>query len=187
MLGAVLASALLVALRLRSLAPLAPRTAPVASGRASPPAERALPPPRRGAYWPDGPPAAVLGVTLPRLIVRTGRPNQKEIHHVASKRNPAAFHAIQQTISDAEQAVDAADAPDELRECIQKMADASPAGQGRHAVERPARMVECIDSLEDMGDEAKRISRSDDHIAGQLETAVTRVHAELSKLKHQLH
>ena len=38
-----------------------------------------------------------------------------------------------------------------------------------------------------MGDDAKRISRSDSHISPQVETAVTKVHAELSELKHKLH
>ena len=50
-----------------------------------------------------------------------------------------------------------------------------------------AKIVECVDRLEDMGDDAKRISRSEAHISPQVETAVTRVHAELSQLKHQLH
>jgi hypothetical protein len=49
------------------------------------------------------------------------------------------------------------------------------------------RMVECIDNLESMGDEAKRISRSMPSMPAQVESAVTRVHAELSNLKHQLH
>jgi hypothetical protein len=38
-----------------------------------------------------------------------------------------------------------------------------------------------------MGDEAKRISRSASVMSPQVETAVTKVHAELSNLKHQLH
>jgi hypothetical protein len=49
------------------------------------------------------------------------------------------------------------------------------------------RMVECVDNLESMGDEAKRLSRSASSMAPQLESAVTKVHAELSNLKHQLH
>jgi hypothetical protein len=49
------------------------------------------------------------------------------------------------------------------------------------------RMVECVDNLESMGDEAKRLSRSASSMSPQLESAVTKVHAELSNLKHQLH
>jgi hypothetical protein len=49
------------------------------------------------------------------------------------------------------------------------------------------RMVEAVDNLESMGDEAKRISRSASTMSPQVETAVTKVHAELSNLKHQLH
>jgi hypothetical protein len=97
------------------------------------------------------------------------------------------FSAIQQVIGDAERAVDAASTSHELRECIHKMADAARSAKDVMQGTEQARMVEFIDRLEDMGDEAKRISRSDDNISASLETAVTRVHAELSKLKHQLH
>jgi hypothetical protein len=38
-----------------------------------------------------------------------------------------------------------------------------------------------------MGDEAKRISRSLPQMPAHVEAAVSRVHAELSDLKHKLH
>ena len=50
-------------------------------------------------------------------------------------------------------------------------------------------LVDVCDSTrlyESMGDEAKRISRSASSMSPELETAVTKVHAELSNLKHQI-
>ena len=97
------------------------------------------------------------------------------------------FSTIQQVIGDAERQVDTASTSHELRECIHKMAEAARSAQSVMQGSEESSMVECIDRLEDMGDEARRISRSDETISAQLESAVTRVHAELSSLKHQLH
>jgi hypothetical protein len=49
------------------------------------------------------------------------------------------------------------------------------------------RITECVDNLEAMGDEVKRVSRSSDHMPAHLEAVVTRVHSELSDFKHKLH
>ncbi|MET0859276.1 MAG: hypothetical protein ABWY27_21190 [Telluria sp.] len=95
---------------------------------------------------------------------------------------------IQQTIKQAEQAcMTSADTPPELKECIQKLARETQQADQVLQSNDQAKIVECVDRLEDMGDDAKRISRSEAHISPQVETAVTRVHAELSQLKHQLH
>jgi methyl-accepting chemotaxis protein len=95
---------------------------------------------------------------------------------------------IQQTIGEAEQAcMSAADTSPELKACIQKMADEAKQVETIIASNDQARIVQCVDGLEDMGDEARRMSRSDAHMSPQLETAITRVHAELSELKHKLH
>jgi methyl-accepting chemotaxis protein len=97
------------------------------------------------------------------------------------------FSTIQQTIKDAEQAVRSGDAPDELKNCIEKMARESQQAQQVMQSQDQQRMVECVDNLESMGDEAKRITRSASTMSPQLQSAVTRVHDELSNLKHQLH
>jgi CHASE3 domain sensor protein len=97
------------------------------------------------------------------------------------------FSTIQQTIKDAEQAVSSGDAPDELKNCIEKMARESQQAQQVMQSQDQQRMVECVDNLESMGDEAKRITRSASTMSPQLQSAVTRVHDELSNLKHQLH
>ncbi|MDB5962231.1 MAG: hypothetical protein JWP59_3525 [Massilia sp.] len=94
------------------------------------------------------------------------------------------FTNIRRTIEDAERA---SDSSPPLREYLHKMADEAASADAIIRGSEPSRIVECIDKLEDMGDEAKRMSRSDDHISTQLETAVSKVHAELSQLKHQLH
>ena len=95
---------------------------------------------------------------------------------------------IQQTIDQAEQAcMSATDTSPELKACIRKMAEQVRQAETVIASNDQVRIVECVDGLEDMGDEAKRMSRSDAHISPQVETAITRVHAELSDLKHKLH
>jgi hypothetical protein len=97
------------------------------------------------------------------------------------------FTHIQQTIQDAEKACRSGDAPDDLRDCIEKMARESQQVQQVMQSNDQQRMVEAVDNLESMGDEAKRISRSAPTMSPQVESAVTKVHAELSNLKHQLH
>jgi hypothetical protein len=97
------------------------------------------------------------------------------------------FSHIQQTIQEAEQACRSADAPSDLKDCIEKMARESQQAQQVMQSNDQQRMVEAVDNLESMGDEAKRISRSASSMSPQLESAVTKVHAELSNLKHQLH
>jgi hypothetical protein len=94
---------------------------------------------------------------------------------------------ILQTIDQAEQACKTGDTPPELKACLHKMASEAKKADDVIASKDDARIIECVDSLEDMGDDAKRMSRSDAHISPQVESAVTKVHAELSDLKHKLH
>jgi 3-dehydroquinate dehydratase len=94
---------------------------------------------------------------------------------------------IQQTIGQAEQACMSTDTPAELKACLKKMAREAKQASDVIKTNDEMRIIECVDSLEDMGDDARRLSRSEAHISPQVETAVTRVHAELSELKHKLH
>ena len=94
---------------------------------------------------------------------------------------------IQQTIGQAEQAAKTADTAPELKACLHKLAEEAKKADDVIKSNDQSRIIACVDSLEDMGDDAKRLSRSDAHISPQVETAVTRVHAELSELKHKLH
>lgn len=95
---------------------------------------------------------------------------------------------IQQTIGQAEQAcMSAADTSPELKACIQKLAQEVKQADAVIKSNDQSRIMQCVDSWEDMGDDAKRLSRSDAHISAQVESAVTKVHAELSDLKHKMH
>jgi chromosome segregation ATPase len=98
------------------------------------------------------------------------------------------FTHIQQTIGEAEQACRSSqDTPNELRDCIDKLSREVKQAQGVMQSNDQQRMIQCVDSLEDMGDEAKRISRSLPQMPAHLEACVSRVHAELSDLKHKMH
>jgi chromosome segregation ATPase len=98
------------------------------------------------------------------------------------------FTTIRDAIGEAEQACEsAADMLPELREQLHKLADEARSADSIIRGSEQDRIVECIDRMEDMGDEAKRMSRDSDQIPPQLESAVMKVHSELSQLKHQLH
>ncbi len=98
------------------------------------------------------------------------------------------FTNIRRTIGEAERVCESSqESSPQLLNYLHKMADEARSADVVIRGSETARMVECIDRLEDMGDEARRISRSDDHISAKLESAVSKVHAELSSLKHQLH
>ena len=98
------------------------------------------------------------------------------------------FTHIQQTIGEAEQACQKSqDTPNEMRECIKKISREVQQAKTVMQSNDQQRIIQCVDSLEDMGDEAKRISRSMPTMPADVEQAVTRVHAELSDFKHKLH
>ncbi|SFD54512.1 hypothetical protein [Massilia yuzhufengensis] len=97
------------------------------------------------------------------------------------------FSQIQQTINQAEEVTrNDQGAPSEIRDCIQKIAREMPNAQRVMQSNDQSRMVECIDKLEEMGDDAKRLCRSAQP-SPQVASVVTRVHDVLSDLKHQLH
>jgi Zn-dependent oligopeptidase len=98
------------------------------------------------------------------------------------------FNHLQQTIGEAEQACrQSSDTPNDVRDCIEKLARESKQAQSVIQGSDQQRIVECVDSLEAIGDEVKRVSRSSSHIPAHVEAMVTRVHSELSELKHKLH
>jgi Fe-S cluster assembly scaffold protein SufB len=98
------------------------------------------------------------------------------------------FTHIQQTIQEAEQACrQAGDTPDEIRNVIDRLSKEAKQAQSVMQSNDQKRIQQYVDNLEDMGDEAKRISRSLPTMPAHVEAVVTRVHAELSDLKHKLH
>ena len=98
------------------------------------------------------------------------------------------FSHLQQTIGEAEQACkQSQDAPTEVRNCIEKLSREYKQAQDVMQSNDQNRIVQCVDSLEAMGDEVKRVSRSLPQMPAHLEAVVTKVHAELSDFKHKLH
>ena len=98
------------------------------------------------------------------------------------------FSHLQQTIGEAEQACRSSqDTPNEVRDCIEKLARESRQAQDVMKSNDQQRITECVDSLEAMGDEVKRVSRTMPQMPANVEAAVSRVHAELSDFKHKLH
>jgi predicted translin family RNA/ssDNA-binding protein len=98
------------------------------------------------------------------------------------------FSHFQQTIGEAEQACrSTTDTPNEVRDCIEKLAREARQAQDVIQSNDQQRIVETVDNLEAMGDEVKRVSRSSSHMPAHLEAIVTRVHSELSEFKHKLH
>lgn len=98
------------------------------------------------------------------------------------------FSSIQQAIGSAAQVCQSeATAPSQLKDCIQRLdRDASTASQVMQSSDEN-RIRQCVEDLEQIGDEAKRVCRDQPQMAPRLRDAVMRVHDELSDLKHQLH
>jgi len=97
------------------------------------------------------------------------------------------FSQIQQTVNQAEEVTrNDQGAPAEIRDCIQKIAQEMPNAERVMRSNDQSRIVECIDRLEEMGDDVKRMCRSAQP-SPQVASVVTRVHDVLSDLKHQLH
>lgn len=98
------------------------------------------------------------------------------------------FDHLQQTINEAEQECrSSGDTPSEVRNCIEKLARESRGAQAVIQSNDPQRITECVDNLEAMGDEAKRLTRTSAQMPAHLEAMVTRVHSELSDFKHHMH
>lgn len=98
------------------------------------------------------------------------------------------FQHLQTTIDEAQRACQAAqDAPQEIRTVIDRLSQEYRQAQPVIASNDQNRIAAAVDKLEDMGDEAKRLSRSNAQVSPQIEAAVKRVHDELSDFKHKLH
>ncbi|MEH6437575.1 hypothetical protein [Massilia sp. DD77] len=97
------------------------------------------------------------------------------------------FRHVQQTINQAEEACrNDQNIPGEIRECIERLASESSRAQSVMQSSDQSNIVQCIDDLEAIGDEAKRVCRSAQP-SPQVQSMVMRVHDELSDFKHQLH
>lgn len=98
------------------------------------------------------------------------------------------FQHLQSTIDEAQRACQASqDAPQEIRSAIDRLSQEYRQAQPVIASNDQTRITAAVDRLEDMGDEAKRLSRASPQTPPQVEAAVKRVHDELSDFKHKLH
>lgn len=98
------------------------------------------------------------------------------------------FTSIQQAIGQASQTCQSeAGTPSQLKECIKKLDRESAMAQQVIASHDENRIRQCIDELEDIGDEAKKVCRNQAAVSPKMAEAVRNVHDQLSDLKHQLH
>lgn len=99
------------------------------------------------------------------------------------------FSKIEQAIHQAAQACEhASGVPMDVKDSIQQLEHKSQ--QARDVMRQPedeARVRQCIDDLEQLGDRARDACQQGGKVDDQLSSAVMQVHRELSDLKHQLH
>lgn len=55
------------------------------------------------------------------------------------------------------------------------------------AQQESGELIQCIDRLEEMGDDAKRACQSSSGLSQKMKSTVLDLHKEISTLKHQLH
>ena len=97
------------------------------------------------------------------------------------------FSQVQAVVNQADQVCQSdRNVPSEIRDCIHKIAEQASRAQNVMQSNDQLNMIQAIDDLEAMGDEAKRVCSST-RPSPQVQSVVVRVHDELSNLKHQLH
>jgi Zn-dependent oligopeptidase len=97
------------------------------------------------------------------------------------------FSHVQQVVNQAEEVCrNDQSIPSEIRDCIQKIAQETGRAESVMQSNDQSTMIQCIDDLEAMGDEAKRVCTTT-RPSPQVQSVVVRVHDELSNLKHQMH
>lgn len=101
------------------------------------------------------------------------------------------FNQIEQTIHQASQACERAGSgvPMDLKNSIQKLDQRSTqARQQLQQAKDEDAVIQCVDELEELGDQAKAAcEKGGGNVDQQLKQAVMQAHEELRNLKHQLH
>ena len=98
------------------------------------------------------------------------------------------FSGIGETIHQAADACARADGvPMDLKDCVQQMDQRTDQIMQEMQSADQSRMVECIDEMEQMGDQAKAACERAGQVNDELREAVMQAHQQLSDLKHQLH
>lgn len=97
---------------------------------------------------------------------------------------------IKQTIQQASQACESAgeNVPSDLKSSIQQLNRQSDQASERLQQSSDDESIrQCVDELEQLGDQAKAACESADNVDQKLKDAVMKAHQELSDLKHQIH
>lgn len=97
---------------------------------------------------------------------------------------------IKQTISKASQACDSAgeSVPADLKKSIQQLGKRSDqASETLKQSSDEESIRQCVDELEELGDQAKTACENSANVDQNLKDAVMKAHQELSQLKHQVH
>ena len=98
------------------------------------------------------------------------------------------FNRVEQAIGQAAQTCQANSTVSRaVKDCIQKLDRQTGLAKTVLQSHDESRIRACVDELEMLGDEARRACRNDGQATPKLKEAVTKVHDELSDLKHQLH
>lgn len=100
------------------------------------------------------------------------------------------FSQIEKTIQQASQACERAGTgvPTDLKNCIQQLdTQSSQARQQLQGAADEQSIIDCVDQLEELGDQAKAACEKQQGVDQQLKQAVMQAHQELSQLKHKLH
>jgi methyl-accepting chemotaxis protein len=100
------------------------------------------------------------------------------------------FNQVDQTVHQAAQACERSDSlPMDLKDSLQRLEQQTEKAREVIAQAQDENQVrQCIDQLEDIGDEARdACERSGKAVDDSVKNAVMQAHRELSDLKHQLH
>lgn len=100
------------------------------------------------------------------------------------------FNRFEQCVQEARQACEhdsnvPAQLADNIRDLDREVHDAHD--MVANAQQESEQLVQCIDRLEEMGDNAKRACQSAANVSQETQDAVLDLHKEISTLKHQLH
>jgi uncharacterized coiled-coil DUF342 family protein len=98
------------------------------------------------------------------------------------------FNHIEQTVRQMSQACQSAsDVPSDLKQCITELDQQT--GQAKQVLQsqNENQIIQCVDSLEDLGDRAKAACEQAGNLNQNVRDAVMQAHKELSDLKHNLH
>jgi Sec-independent protein translocase protein TatA len=113
----------------------------------------------------------------------------KEFTMLQSSEIQKRFSHIQQTIGEATRSCQSAQSsvPQDLKSCVAELDKQCQSAQSVMQSQDEERMRECIDKMEEIGEQAKRACQHAGNVDGDLKRAVSTMHSELSDLKRQLH